>query len=142
MLACTILYTSDFHNRLNSQAAARIRNLRASLSNVLLLDAGDAIGAGNLSARLGGEPILRLMADAGYDAMALGNRESHPYYRILKCKLREAKFPILAANLRAVKKPLPPMVTDHLIKPLPNGMKVGIIGLASQMTKPDSWWSR
>ena len=73
--------------------------------------------------------------------MALGNRESHPTYRILKGKLKDAGFPVLAANLM-VRRPVPMIVGDQVVKRLPNGLRVGIFGLAPQMTAPESWWSR
>ena len=74
----TILHTNDFHNHLLPQQAERLRELRAGLGdNGLLLDAGDAISSGNVTYKPGGEPILDVMSDAGYDAMTIGNREFH-----------------------------------------------------------------
>ena len=49
------------HNRLTPQEAQRLRELKSSAENALLLDAGDAIWAGNIFYRPGGEPILKLM---------------------------------------------------------------------------------
>jgi len=96
-----ILHTNDFHNRLTPEKATRIKNLKQALAErcLLLLDAGDAISAGNLNYHLQGEPILDLMNTCGYDAMALGNREFHFTKTGLHCKISRAKFPILCANL-------------------------------------------
>jgi 5'-nucleotidase len=110
--------------------------------DALLLDSGDAIRAGNLGCTRGGEPILRLMSEIGYDAMAMGNRESHPTLRVLERKLEDATFPVLAANLMAKRKPLPPQVQSHIVKQLPDGLRVAVMGLAPQITSPQSWWSR
>ncbi|CEK14086.1 bifunctional metallophosphatase/5'-nucleotidase [Chthonomonas calidirosea] len=96
-----ILHTNDFHNKLTPEKAERIRELKQSLGDrcLLLLDAGDAISAGNLNYHLRGEPILDLMNACGYDAMTLGNREFHFTKVGLRCKIGRATFPILCANL-------------------------------------------
>jgi 2',3'-cyclic-nucleotide 2'-phosphodiesterase (5'-nucleotidase family) len=106
-----------------------------------LLDAGDAVAAGNLSFRLFGEPILRRMAEAGYDAMTMGNRESHPRRSFLVRKLRDASFPVLAANLVSVRQPLPDIVQSHATFVTANG-RVAVLGLTRQMTSPSSGWAR
>lgn len=100
MPTITIFHTNDFHNKLTPEKAARLRQLKDSAPNSLLLDAGDAIWAGNIYFRPSGEPILKLMNDAGYDAMALGNREFHFLAAGLKRKIGWAKFPVLCANIR------------------------------------------
>lgn len=143
MARCVILHTADFHNRLTPERAAKIKALKEAEPAALLLDAGDAVKAGNLSAQPGGEPTLRLMSEAGYDAMAMGNRESHPTRAVLRVKLRDARFPVLAANLMAKRKPAPPKVQEYVIvESLPGDITVGIFGLAPQVTSPQSWWSK
>lgn len=137
-----IFHTSDLHNRLSPAAARQLSELKASRPDALLLDAGDAVAAGNLTFRLRGEPILRKMAEIGYDAMAMGNRESHPSRRILERKLREAAFPVLAANLVAKRQPLPEAVQNHALLTGVGGRRVAVIGLAPQITRPDSVWAR
>ena len=86
--------------------------------------------------------MLRWMSWAGYDAMALGNRESHPYLAILTKKLAGAKFPVLAANLVPRRRPRPEKVKDYLLRELGSGLRVAVVGLAPQVTAPESWWSR
>lgn len=66
-----------------------------------MFDCGDAIWAGNMFWRPGGEPILDVMSSVPYDAMCMGNREFHFLERGLTAKTSRAKFPILSANLRA-----------------------------------------
>ncbi|NIM04809.1 MAG: hypothetical protein GTO55_02560, partial [Armatimonadetes bacterium] len=136
------LLTGDFHGRLTEEAAARIKALRQEDENTLLLDAGDAVEAGNLDARRPKDPILTRMSRLGYDAMAMGNRESHPFRGLLERKLAGAQFPILAANLLVKRRPAPPQIRSHILRRLPNGVRVAVIGLAPQMTTPESWWSR
>ncbi len=140
MRRAIIFHTSDLHNRLRPAAAERIAALKRGHPGALLLDAGDAIAAGNLGFSPGGEPILRLMAEVGYDAMAMGNRESHPNRAVLSKKLRDASFPILAANLTPSRPPLPPTVKPYVIFLGPP--RVAVIGLAPQITKPRSAWAR
>jgi len=142
MRSLTILHTSDLHNRLSAAQAELIGDLHRRLEHSLLLDAGDAIGAGNLGCRPGGEPILRLMTGAGYQAMAMGNRESHPTRAVLVRKLADAGFPVLAANLMAKRQPRPEQVRDSITLALPGGLRVAVFGLAPQITAPESWWSR
>lgn len=140
-----ILHTNDMHNHLTPAKAAFIKGLKQHFApDVLLLDAGDAIGAGNLGAR-GKEPILTMMYDCGYDAMAMGNRESHPTRHALVKKLKDARMPVLAANLRARKEYRPPRSVSEYVEFAfddEEGYDVAILGLAPQITAPDSWWAK
>jgi 2',3'-cyclic-nucleotide 2'-phosphodiesterase (5'-nucleotidase family) len=96
----TILHTNDFHNHLTPAQAQRLGLIRAALGgNGLLLDAGDAISAGNVTFHRH-EPILDAMRAAGYDAMTVGNREFHFSALGFQCKIGDAGFPVLCANLR------------------------------------------
>jgi len=135
-----IFHTADLHNRLRPEAARRLKGLKASHPGCLLLDAGDAVAAGNLTFRPGGEPILRAMAEIGYDAMAMGNRESHPRRSFLARKLRDATFPVLAAGIAAKKSPVPEIVKPYVIL-RSGGERVAIIGSTRQITKPGSVWA-
>ncbi len=132
-----ILHTNDFHSRLTDAQAQTIRRAKEGWDNVLLLDAGDAISAGNMGVRPGGEPILTLMSETGYDAMTLGNREFHVADALLRCKIGKAQFPILCANMRWREdqgKTLP--VAAHIVKTLSNGLRVGVFGLTVPMVTP------
>lgn len=142
MRSITILHTGDLHNHLSDAAANLLRREKHSSPDVLLLDSGDAIRAGNLGCTRSGEPILRRMSDAGYDAMAMGNRESHPTLRVLQRKIADASFPVLAANMMAKRRPLPQQVKSHISLKLGNGLRVVVLGLAPQVTSPQSWWAR
>ncbi len=133
----TVLHTNDFHNHLTPAQAAFIGGEKAKHENVLLLDSGDAISAGNVGVRPGGEPILTLMSNGGYDAMTLGNREFHVADTLLRLKLSKAVFPVLSANLRWREdkgETLP--VVPSLKKTLPNGLRVAVFGLTVPMVTP------
>ena len=129
-----LLHTNDFHNHLSPAQAETIRLAKAENENVLLLDSGDAISAGNVGVRPGGEPILTLMSETGYDAMTLGNREFHIADTLLRLKIGKACFPILSANMRWRDdhgESLP--TVPHFVKTLPNGLRAGVFGLTVPM---------
>ena len=98
MSGLTVIQTADLHNNIDLQKAGRLRNLRVE-NSALLLDCGDAIWAGNVFVKPGPEHAVRRMNEAGYHAMALGNREY--FFRALgmMMKTAEARFPVLSANL-------------------------------------------
>lgn len=129
-----ILHTNDFHNHLTAGQAEQIRQAKAEHENALLLDAGDAVKAGNLGVTHGGEPILTQMSAIGYDAMTLGNREFHIADTLLRAKISRAEFPILCANMRWKEdggETLP--TVPNVVKTMPDGRRVGIFGLTVRM---------
>ena len=137
MKTLTVLHTNDFHNHLSPAQAAFIGGEKAKYENVLLLDSGDAISAGNVGVRPGGEPILTLMSETGYDLMTLGNREFHVADTLLRRKLSKAAFPVLSANIRwreDTGETLP--VAPSFEKTLPNGLRVAVFGLTVPMVTP------
>jgi 5'-nucleotidase len=131
----TVIHTNDFHNHLTPAQAAMIAKLHAEAGpDSLLLDAGDAILAGNVGVRLAGEPVLRLMSEADYDAMTMGNREFHVADTVLRHKIGDAKFPVLSANMRykedrGERLPVVPSIT----KTTAGGIRVGVFGLTVPM---------
>lgn len=134
MTTIHILHTNDFHNHLTDRQAAIIGDLKTTLRDALLVDSGDAISAGNVGVRPGGEPILIRMSDCGYDAMTMGNREFHVAEAILKHKIRRAQFPILCANIAwredsGDRLPVQPFI----VKGLPCGVRIGVIGVTVPM---------
>lgn len=134
--ALHILHTNDFHNSFGDEGAARLREAIAALNGAphLLLDAGDAIKAGNVGVNPFGEPVLDRMSDLGYDAMTLGNREFHILPAALETKVNRARFPILCANMRwkdpatTERLPVVPYVTIDR-----GGLKITIFGLTVPM---------
>src|SRR5665213_2707640 len=135
----TILHTNDFHNHLTNSQAEFLQAKKAEAGpDTLLLDAGDAISAGNMGVKPGGEPILTMMSDAGYDAMTVGNRETHLIEAVVRHKLGNANFPVLSANMRlkqtdgdSLEQALP--FQPHLIKAIPGGARVGVVGVTVPM---------
>ncbi len=134
MTTLHLLHTNDFHGKLTPGQAETLRRAKAARSDAILLDAGDAVSAGNVGVRLGGEPILALMAGAGYDAMTLGNREFHVAGNALRLKIGGAGFPLLCANLRWREDRGEPLPTQSSWETtLPGGLRVGIFGLTVPM---------
>jgi 2',3'-cyclic-nucleotide 2'-phosphodiesterase (5'-nucleotidase family) len=141
-----LFHTNDFHGRLTAERAAVLCAAREPFPGSLLLDAGDAVSAGNLGFRPGGESILTLMSDLGYQAMTVGNRESHPRKEIFPLKLSEARFPVLCANLTARPgAPLPTrpslFLTAHDERNPERPIRVGVFGLTVQMFTRKMWSS-
>jgi 5'-nucleotidase/UDP-sugar diphosphatase len=128
MKQIVILHTSDMHNKLTPAKAEHIREIKKQYPNSILLDSGDAIWAGNIFWKPGGENVLDLMNYAGYDAMCMGNREFHFLQTGIVSKTSKAKFPILSANLNASdsskKLPTKPFKVFDI-----NSIKIGVFGL-------------
>jgi 2',3'-cyclic-nucleotide 2'-phosphodiesterase (5'-nucleotidase family) len=134
MPTVTLLHTNDFHNHLTPDKAARLAALRSSLGESgLLLDAGDAGSSGNVTFKPGGEPILELMSDSGYDAMTVGNRDFHFSQVGFTAKLFRARFPVLCANVRPRDPSSPLPAVPSITKTLVNGFRVTVLGLTVPM---------
>jgi 2',3'-cyclic-nucleotide 2'-phosphodiesterase (5'-nucleotidase family) len=136
-VALWLFHTNDFHGRLTPERAAILGRLRSEHPESLLLDAGDAISAGNLGFRIGGEPVLRQMSELGYDAMTIGNRESHPRRELFAKKLEGARFPLLCANLTS--RPGAPVPTRPWVMIERSGIRVAVMGLTVPMFTRKMW---
>ncbi len=127
MARVVILHTSDFHSRLDSRLAQKLREIKDSCGECLLLDSGDAIRSGNVTFNPFGETALAMMNDAGYDAMCVGNREYHFLSAPMKAKTFKAAFPLLSANL--IKKENDSGIRDYLDF-VRNGVRIRVMGLS------------
>lgn len=135
MARITLLHTSDLHGYLTDKIATQIGELKKKYSPALLLDAGDAVSAGNIGVRISGEKGLRLISNAGYDALAVGNREFHPFKSWMKYKLHDAGFPILCANLGET---CPDFVEPYHIFEV-GGIRIAVFGLCVPMITGKMW---
>jgi 2',3'-cyclic-nucleotide 2'-phosphodiesterase (5'-nucleotidase family) len=128
-----ILHTNDFHNSLGDAGEARLREAVAALDGAphVLLDAGDAIRAGNVGVNPFGEPILDRMSSLGYHAMTMGNREFHVWQGPLETKINRARFPILCANVRSRGNQALPVQSSVTLSV--GGLSVAIFGLTVPM---------
>lgn len=133
----TIYHTTDLHDH---------RKILLELMKVpkdvktLFLDSGDAIGGSNTAFRFS-EPIVDMMNRIPYDAMAMGNREFNYLRWVLKIRHRQARFPVLCANLQDQRGCADNYYSPYLIKEI-GGMKLGIIGLTPVQYEDGSFWHR
>lgn len=122
------------HSYKNAGGLAYIKGYIESMSELfdyepdqaLLLDTGDALfGTAEAYLSMGMIP-LRLMAKAGYDAMAIGNLEFEFGFQRLREFIKSNKVPMLAANYRDIEHP--DTFKSHIMIEK-NNTKIGIIGL-------------
>ncbi|KAL4676211.1 hypothetical protein H8959_010356 [Pygathrix nigripes] len=152
----TILHTNDVHSRLEQTSEdsskcvnasrcmggvarlfTKVQQIRRAEPNVLLLDAGDQYQGTIWFTVYKGTEVAHFMNALRYDAMALGNHEfDNGVEGLIEPLLKEAKFPILSANIKA-KGPLASQISGLYLpyKVLPVGDEVvGIVGYTSKET--------
>jgi 5'-nucleotidase len=91
-----IYHTSDLHDRRG--IAAPLRRIRTAQPG-LLFDCGDAL-RGSQTVYYQNEPILSEMDAAGYDAQAIGNREFHYLFWLLRARATQMRHPLICTNLQ------------------------------------------
>ena len=101
----------------------------------MLLDAGDLIGDTMIADLTEGQALIRAFNHLKYDAMTFGNHEPDFGMAALRDRIKEAKFPFVAANL-ANRSDGESFVAPYVIKKLA-GISVGIVGL----TYPKTPWT-
>lgn len=145
-ITITILRTNDIHGHLEAwtgwegelagkrvggldRVAARVREVRQEVGpdRVLLLDAGDTIGDTYMAAMTEGRAIIEVMNAIAYDAMVIGNHEPDFTAPTLRARMGEARFPLLAANVR--KADGGAFARPYTVKDIA-GVRIGILGIA------------
>lgn len=143
----TVLHTNDMHGHLEpwqgwegelkgrsmgglDRLSARVNAARAAAGaeSVLLLDAGDTVGDSMIAVETEGKALIEVMNAIGYDAMAIGNHEPDFTAEKLRQRISEARFPVLAANIRD--RDSGQLFTKPYVIRTVQGVKVGILGLA------------
>ncbi|HEY9070110.1 MAG TPA: bifunctional UDP-sugar hydrolase/5'-nucleotidase, partial [Candidatus Ozemobacteraceae bacterium] len=150
----TLIHTSDVHAHLmpfdcasgtTMGGYARMKAYRDTLvtkgRNVVLLSSGDVF-QGTLFYRFyRGIPDVTFMSQMGYAAMAIGNHEFDSGQDGMFEAFRDAKFPILSANLRfGASKALDDLVKPSTIVTVPAGnrfLRIGIIGITDEELEKD-----
>ncbi|MCX7597393.1 MAG: hypothetical protein N2512_00805 [Armatimonadetes bacterium] len=137
MAELVILHTGDLHGRLSVQAAERLRQMKHE-KGALLLDSGDALPVPNIVAVPWPTAIAQRMAIAGYDAVALGNREYFFRAGGIRWAARSFSFPVIATNVE-----LPNTAGVQRLAVIKHAAgEVVVLGLARCMTRPDSLLQR
>lgn len=135
----TIVHTNDTHSRILSsnneigfaKIASKVKEIRNSKENVLVLDAGDTFHGQTISTLVKGESVVEVMNTIQYDAMVPGNHDfNYGQGRLLEL-VQMTKFPIIAANI--IKADGATLLDPYVIKEF-NGIKVGIFGLSTPET--------
>jgi len=129
-----IMHTNDLHGQLLPKAGfggmaeigAIIRNAKADL----ILDAGDFSTGTFLADEFKGVPTIAAMNQIGYTSGTIGNHEFDYGQPALRMRLREARFPILSANITA---PVPGIKKYTIASA--RGIRFGIIGLTTERAK-------
>ncbi|MDP9016999.1 MAG: hypothetical protein M3N19_01595 [Candidatus Eremiobacteraeota bacterium] len=131
-----IYHTSDLHD--HGGIAAPLQALRAAHPG-LLFDCGDSL-RGSQTVYHKSEPILAQIDEAGYDAQAIGNREFHYVFSLLKARASKMRHPLICSNLVDIKgRNLP--FADHLRLDGPGG-SVYIAALLIMQYPQNSFWER
>lgn len=127
-----ILHTNDVHGAIDGYA--KVSSLKAAYkatgADVLLLDAGDFIQGDPTVSVSQGKTAVELMNMAGYDAATIGNHEFDYGYANFQTISKDAKFPIVSANVMLNGK----VENAHTIFTTASGKKVGVFGLTTPET--------
>jgi 2',3'-cyclic-nucleotide 2'-phosphodiesterase (5'-nucleotidase family) len=146
----TLLGTTDLHGHIEplddytnkpaqlglAKIATLIRRVRAEQPHVLLLDSGDTIQGTPLAyyfARKDSDrpnPMMQAMNALRYDAAAVGNHEFNFGLDVLWKAKREARFPILAANVKQTYQSGPQYFEPYMMKQIA-GVRVAIVGFVT-----------
>lgn len=139
-----VLYTNDEHGwmeKTNSYSGAagmfemwQTKEGYNSADSFLVLSGGDMWTGPAISTWFKGKSMVEVMNEMEYDAAALGNHEFDYSVSTLTERLQEMEFPLIAANVTEKSSGnIPAFVSPYIIKNV-DGIKVGLIGLASQST--------
>ena len=129
-----ILHTNDVHGAIDKYAkvaALRDECYDKGAHQVILLDAGDFSQGSPYVSLSKGATALDMMALVGYDVITLGNHEFDYGYDNLVNLSKEAKFPIVAANVLYQGKVA---FNSNQIFTTPSGVKIGVFGLETPET--------
>jgi 2',3'-cyclic-nucleotide 2'-phosphodiesterase (5'-nucleotidase family) len=125
-----IAHTNDLHGQLLPRngvgGLAEVATLIRGMKPDLTLDAGDIFTGTFISDEFKGEPTILVMNKIGYTAGTIGNHELDYGQPILRTRLREARFPLLSANLVT---PIPEIHKYKVVNV--KGIRFGIIGITT-----------
>lgn len=145
--SAVIYHTSDTHgfyypdHRGAGGFAALAAVLQAEKQPYLLLDSGDFANGAPEASRSKGLISAEILNRLGYDAVTLGNHEYFFGERALCALLGALKMPVLGANLREKSSAKPARgIAPYKMFDV-NGVRVAVIGLATDETKGELYAS-
>ena len=122
-----LVHTNDMHGQVlprdGSGGMAELATLIRRERPDLILDGGDMFTGTMLSDEFFGKPIIEILNKLRYDAVALGNHEFDYGVPELRSRLKEARFPVLSANVSGI-----PEVQPYTVLKV-KGLRIGVIGL-------------
>ncbi len=131
-----IYHTSDLHDRRG--IVPPLRALREARPG-LLFDCGDSL-RGSQTVYRRDEPIVGEIDAAGYDAQAIGNREFHYLFPLLRARAGRMRHPLVCTNLVDTKdRPLPFARSLTFER---EGVRVHVLGLLVMQYPAGSAWER
>lgn len=131
-----IYHTSDLHD--HRGIVPRLRALRAQAPG-LLFDCGDSL-RGSQTVYHRHEPISGEIDAAGYDAQAIGNREFHYLFALLRARAARMRHPLVCSNLVDVRHRRLPFARSLLLER--DGVRVHVLGLLVVQYPQRSPWER
>lgn len=139
----TLIHTNDEHayhtpnsNGDGGQArlATVIDQIRASVANSLLVDAGDRFTGTLFHQLYRGQDNAQIMNLLGYEVMTLGNHEFDDGDDVLAAFIEAVNFPVVSANVTVPEdNPLSGLYTSTVTLEV-GGEQIGIIGLTTAET--------
>lgn len=136
-------YTGKEDNKGLAKIYTKVKEIRASNKNTLLVDSGDLLQGTPLTSYFGSvekdkiNPMVKAFNFMKYDAFSVGNHEYDYGLDSIYKASKDAKFPFLSTNTffyKNTKGPFPSFVVKNV-----NGIKVGIMGFT---TPGVSVWSK
>ncbi len=124
-----------------ARIAGALKAERAKAKNVIVALAGDTLSPSLMSSLDKGAHIIELLNRTGLDVFTPGNHEFDFGEAVFRQRMSEAKFTLLAANLRdASSNPLPGFADSKMFDI--EGVKIGVFGLtddeAARRSSPGS----
>jgi 2',3'-cyclic-nucleotide 2'-phosphodiesterase/3'-nucleotidase/5'-nucleotidase len=95
----------------------------------LVVDGGDMMQGPALSSLAYGRPVIDVMNAIGYDVAAVGNHEFDWGPDTLRARMRDARFPIISANVQRAGRDVPWIPDDTILTR--GRFKIGVIGLTT-----------
>ncbi|MDQ2679852.1 MAG: hypothetical protein M3Y21_02350 [Candidatus Eremiobacteraeota bacterium] len=131
-----IYHTSDLHDHRGFEP--RLRELREAEPG-LLFDCGDSL-RGSQTVYHRNEPIIAQIDAAAYDAQAIGNREFHYLFALLKARRSQMAHPLICTNLLDTKDRALPFERSRVIEY--GGRRIHLLGLLIMQYPIGSFWER